>query len=140
MTLANVDDLHAVVAPPHRRARVAEAPQAEAIVEEEIAEFASLARVAGGHADDRRAAPARRRDRRRRARGERRALRGSLSERDRERVAAVARAVAQRLLHEPTLQVKQADGGARHARMHVLRELFGLLDETARAVAPSASR
>ena len=53
----------------------------------------------------------------------------SLSERDRERVIAVARTVAQRLLHEPTLQVKQADGGARHARMHVLRELFGLIDE-----------
>jgi glutamyl-tRNA reductase len=44
-------------------------------------------------------------------------------------VVAVARTVAQRLLHEPTLQVKQADGGVRHARMHVLRELFGLLDE-----------
>jgi glutamyl-tRNA reductase len=49
----------------------------------------------------------------------------SLSERDRERVEALARAVAQRLLHEPTLRMKAAGG---HGRLQLIRELFGLDD------------
>jgi glutamyl-tRNA reductase len=55
----------------------------------------------------------------------------SLGEKDRERVAALARAVAQRLLHEPTLRMKAAGG---HGRLQLIRELFGL-DE---GVAPAA--
>ncbi len=128
VTLANVDDLHAVVRR-HAGVRQSEASGAEAIVEDEIADFASwlgslevMPTIAAlrRHADAIVAGVLEEND----ARFE------DLSERDRERVAAVARAVAQRLLHEPTLQVKQATGGTRHARMHVLRELFGLLDET----------
>jgi glutamyl-tRNA reductase len=50
----------------------------------------------------------------------------SLSPADRERVACLARAVARRLLHEPTLQVKRAaqEGAADPARAAL--ELFGL--------------
>ena len=58
----------------------------------------------------------------------------SLTPADRERVAALAHAVARRLLHEPTLRLKQAaavgDGGAARSA----RELFGL-DATGRVVA-----
>ena len=50
----------------------------------------------------------------------------SLSPADRERVAALARAVAKRLLHEPTLRVKRAarDSGSDAARAAL--DLFGL--------------
>jgi glutamyl-tRNA reductase len=135
VTLANVDDLRAVI-DRHASGRVSEAKRAEAVVEEEIATFASwlgslevMPTIAAlrRHADAIVAGVLEEND----ARWE------SLSERDRERVVAVARAVAQRLLHEPTLRVKQADGGARHARMHVLRELFGLLDEELSDVEPA---
>ncbi len=54
----------------------------------------------------------------------------TLSERDRKRVDALAKAVAKRLLHEPTLRVKSLDASHRHARLQLLRELFGL-DEAA---------
>jgi glutamyl-tRNA reductase len=52
----------------------------------------------------------------------------TLSERDRKRVEALARAIANRLLHEPTLRVKGLDASHRHARLQLLRELFGLDD------------
>jgi glutamyl-tRNA reductase len=59
----------------------------------------------------------------------------SLTDADRERVATLARAVVRRLLHEPTLQLKQAahDGDAAPGR--AARALFGL--DGARA-APSS--
>jgi glutamyl-tRNA reductase len=47
----------------------------------------------------------------------------SLSEADRERVEVMARAVVSRLLHEPTVRLK--DRGSYH-HLHTLRELFGL--------------
>ena len=51
----------------------------------------------------------------------------SLSEADRERVALLARAVAQRLLHEPTLRIKGvADRDDSYLYVSALRELFGL--------------
>jgi glutamyl-tRNA reductase len=51
----------------------------------------------------------------------------SLSEADRERVAAMARAIASRLLHEPTLRVKGvADRDDAYLYVSALRELFGL--------------
>ena len=126
VTLANVDDMQAVVER-HTGGRRSEAVRAEAIIESEIAQFASwlgslevMPTIAAlrRHADAIVAAVLEENG----ARWE------SLSERDRARVEAVARTVAQRLLHEPTLRVKQADGGARHARMHVLRDLFGLAE------------
>jgi glutamyl-tRNA reductase len=55
----------------------------------------------------------------------------SLSGADRERIAAMAGAVASRLLHEPTLRMKRA-AGSDDAYLYVsaLRELFGLDAET----------
>jgi glutamyl-tRNA reductase len=51
----------------------------------------------------------------------------SLSEADRERIEAMAKAIASRLLHEPTLRMRRA-AGSDEAYLYVsaLRELFGL--------------
>ena len=60
----------------------------------------------------------------------------SASPRDLARIEAVARAVMQRLLHEPTIRLKESG----HGRQQVLRELFGLDDvqEAPPAEAPAA--
>jgi glutamyl-tRNA reductase len=51
----------------------------------------------------------------------------SLSDGDRERLRAAARAIASRLLHEPTLRLKRAAGDDdAYAKIAALRELFGL--------------
>jgi glutamyl-tRNA reductase len=59
----------------------------------------------------------------------------SLSDRDRERVDALARAVVNRFLHEPTARVKELGADQRHARLQLLRELFGLEEPAAEAEA-----
>jgi glutamyl-tRNA reductase len=63
----------------------------------------------------------------------------SLSEADRERVEVLARAVVNRLLHEPTLRLKGATADD-HSYVYVqaLRELFGLEVEAALGEAPAA--
>ena len=53
----------------------------------------------------------------------------SASPRDLARIEAVARSVMQRLLHEPTIRLKESG----HGRQQVLRELFGLDDATPEA-------
>jgi glutamyl-tRNA reductase len=51
----------------------------------------------------------------------------SMSEADRERVRVMARAIASRLLHEPTLRLKRsADDETAYAYVDALRELFAL--------------
>ncbi len=50
----------------------------------------------------------------------------SASSRDRARVEAIARAIMQRLLHEPTIRLKSMERGAAHGRLQIIRELFGL--------------
>ncbi len=51
----------------------------------------------------------------------------SVSDADRERLAAMARAVAGRLLHEPTLRLKGSAGeDAAYRYVNALHELFGL--------------
>jgi glutamyl-tRNA reductase len=51
----------------------------------------------------------------------------SLSAADRERLAVMARAIASRLLHEPTVRLKRSAGGEDTARYaSAVRELFGL--------------
>lgn len=60
------------------------------------------------------------------------------SARDVARVEAVARAVMQRLLHEPTIRMKALESGGGHGRLAVLRELFGL-DEVPEEAAGSAA-
>ena len=63
----------------------------------------------------------------------------SLSGADRERVEVLARAVVNRLLHEPTLRLKSATAGDEpYVYVQALRELFGLeispaLDESSGA-------
>jgi glutamyl-tRNA reductase len=56
----------------------------------------------------------------------------AMSQADRERLRMMARAIANRLLHEPTLRLKRAaDDEAAYPYVHALRELFGLDAESA---------
>ena len=122
--VCDVDDLQAVV-DRNRTVRAAEASGAEAIVEEEIQRFARwlgaldvlptvtalrehgdavATRVLAEHAH----------------RWE------SASEADLRRVERIARSVVSRLLHQPTVRLKQTGGERGHARAQLVRELFGL--------------
>jgi glutamyl-tRNA reductase len=124
VTLLDIDDLQAI-ATRNRKVRQAEARRAEGIIEEEIGKFATwlgslevlptlaalrahAAQIAGQVVD------------------ENRGKWESASPRDLERIDAVARAVVKRLLHEPTLQMKVMHDDRVHARMAVIRDLFGL--------------
>jgi glutamyl-tRNA reductase len=60
----------------------------------------------------------------------------SISSDDRRRVELMARAVVSRLLHEPTLRLKETEGDRAYVYVDTLRELFGL--ETAAAEQPPA--
>jgi glutamyl-tRNA reductase len=126
VTLVDIDGLQAQVARTHSSRRL-EARRAEGIVEEEIQAFAgwlgtlevlptiaALRERADRLVEELLAENA--------ARWE------SLGERDRERVEAMLRAAVKRLLHEPTQRVKALDSERRHARLSLLRELFGLDD------------
>jgi glutamyl-tRNA reductase len=128
VSVYDIDDLQGVVAR-NLEVRSEEALLAEQVVEDEIQRFAkwlgqldvvptiaALRRHGDEIVDELLAANANRWE--------------SLSDRDRERVEALAHAVAQRLLHEPTLRMK-ADGS--HGRLQVVRELFGLDEATAPA-------
>jgi glutamyl-tRNA reductase len=50
----------------------------------------------------------------------------SVSENDRRRLELMARAVVSRLLHEPTLRLKDSDGDRSYVYVDALRELFAL--------------
>jgi glutamyl-tRNA reductase len=63
----------------------------------------------------------------------------SMSAADRERVADMARALARRLLHEPTLRLKQAARDGDPAPGRAVRELFGLEGGVAAAPQDSVS-
>lgn len=131
VTLLDIDGLQAQVAR-HISVRRAEARRAEGIVEDEIQAFAGWL----GSLEVLPTVTALR------ARGDRVVEEllaendgrwEALSDRDRRRVEALARAVANRLLHEPTLHVKGLDADRRHARLQLLRELFGLDEAPAEA-------
>jgi glutamyl-tRNA reductase len=131
VTLLDIDGLQAQVAR-HISVRRAEARRAEGIVEDEIQAFAGWL----GSLEVLPTVTALR------ARGDRVVEEllaendgrwEALSDRDRRRVEALARAVANRLLHEPTLHVKGLDADHRHARLQLLRELFGLEEAPAEA-------
>jgi glutamyl-tRNA reductase len=124
VTLLDIDGLQATV----RRGmsiRRAEAVAAEGIVEEEIQAFAGwlgqlevtpTLRALRGRADelvDRLLAENANRWE-------------ALTDHDRELVEKLARTAVHRLLHEPTARVKAVEGDQRHARLQLLRELFGL--------------
>jgi glutamyl-tRNA reductase len=58
----------------------------------------------------------------------------SLSDADRERLRAMANAIASRLLHEPTLRLRRSSGDEdAYVYVNALRELFGLDPESAPA-------
>jgi glutamyl-tRNA reductase len=127
VSLSDIDDLHAVVRR-NRKVRQAEARRAEGIIEEEIQQFAAwlgslevlptlgaLRAHATTIAEQVVAENAGRWE--------------TASPRDRERIDALARAVVNRLLHEPTLKMKEMRDDRVHARMALVRELFGLSEE-----------
>jgi glutamyl-tRNA reductase len=124
VTLLDMDALQRSVAG-HLSVRRAEARRAEGIVEEEIQAFArwlgslevlptlAALRSRGDAVVDGLLA-------------ENAGRWEQLTERDRERVEALAHAVVNRFLHEPTARVKELGADQRHARLQLLRELFGL--------------
>ena len=124
ISLADIDDLQAV-AERNRRVRQAEARRAEGIIEQEIQQFAvwlgslevlptlaALREHATEIAEQVVAENAGRWE--------------SASVRDLERVDALARALVNRLLHEPTAKMKDMHDDRVHARMALVRDLFGL--------------
>ena len=126
VVLRDVDDLEAVVARTHS-VREAEARRAERIVEAEIERFAEWL---GGLAVRPTVAALR-------AHGaeiveqvlaENAGRWEDASPRDLARVEAVARAVVNRLLHEPTIRLRTLGEQQRHGRLQLVRELFGLED------------
>ncbi len=127
VSLFDIDDLQTVIAR-NRRVRQAEARKAEGIIEEEIGQFATwlgslevLPTVAAlrTHATDLAEQVVR----------DNAGKWESASPRDLERVEAVARAIVNRLLHEPTARMKELRDDRVHARMALVRELFGLDSE-----------
>jgi glutamyl-tRNA reductase len=124
VTLRDIDDLQAVVAR-NLSTRVADIPRAEALIAEELDRFAGWL----GQLDVRPTIAELR------ARGEQIVSQlladnagrwETASAADRERIAALARAVAARLLHEPTLRLKALEAGHGHRAVELLRELFAL--------------
>jgi len=126
VSLYDIDDLQAVVRR-NRSVRQAEASRAEGIVEQEILKFAEWL----GSLEVLPTLSALRERGREIASGLVRENAGrweSASERDLERIEALAQAVVNRVLHEPTLRMKRMADDRVHLRMQVVRELFGLED------------
>lgn len=137
VSLYDIDDLEAVVAR-NRKVRQGEARKAEGIIEEEIQHFATwlgslevlptlaaLRTRAAEIADQVIAENSGKWD--------------SASARDLERIEAISRAIVNRLLHHPTLRMKELRDDRVHARMALVRDLFGLNvdDEQALRDAPA---
>jgi glutamyl-tRNA reductase len=124
VSLYDIDDLQAVVAR-NRKVRQVEARKAEGIVEEEIQRFA----VWLGSLEVRPTVAALRAHATEIAEQVMRENEGkweSASARDLERIDAVVRATVNRLLHQPTARMKELQDGRVHARMALVRDLFGL--------------
>jgi len=124
VSLYDVDDLQAVVAR-NRKVRQTEARKAEGIIEEEIQQFAAwlgslevlpTLSALRTRADDIAAQVVR----------DNAGKWESASPRDLERVQAIAQAVVNRLLHDPTVRMKGLRDDRVHLRMAIVRELFGL--------------
>jgi glutamyl-tRNA reductase len=136
VSLYDIDDLEAVIAR-NRKVRQAEARKAEGIIEEEIQQFAAwlgslevLPTLAAlrSHADEIAQQVVR----------ENAGKWESASPRDLERIEALARSIVNRLLHAPTTRMKELRDERVHARMALVRDLFGLAAEDV-AAAPQAS-
>jgi glutamyl-tRNA reductase len=127
VSLSDIDDLQAV-ATRNRKVRQAEAQRAEGIIEEEIQQFAAwlgslevLPTVAALRAHAVEIAE--------QVLSENAGKWETASPRDLERVTALARAVVNRLLHQPTRAMKEMRDDRVHARMALVRDLFGLSTE-----------
>jgi glutamyl-tRNA reductase len=124
VTLYDIDDLQEVLS--HNLSlRAEEVPQAEAIIEKEIRRFARwlgqvdalpTVRALREHADALVA----------QILAENTGRWETASPADRARTDAIARAVANRLLHEPTIRLRGLSGARRHATLELVRELFAL--------------
>ncbi len=127
VSLYDIDDLQAVIAR-NRKVRQAEARKAEGIVEQEIQHFAAwlgslevlpTLTALRAHATEIAEQVIR----------ENAGKWESASQRDLERVDAVARTIVNRLLHAPTVRMKELRDDRVHARMALVRDLFGLSAE-----------
>jgi glutamyl-tRNA reductase len=124
VSLYDIDDLQTVIKR-NRKVRQAEAQRAEGIIEEEIQHFASWMgaleilptikalrtranEIASSVIDDNA------------GKWE------SASDKDLERMEAMARSLVNRLLEQPTVKMKELRDDRVHARMALVRELFGL--------------
>jgi len=128
VSLYDIDDLQAVIAR-NRKVRQAEARKAEGIIEEEIQRFAvwlgslevlptlTALRAHGSSIAQQVVA-------------ENAGKWDSLSARDAERVDALSRAIVNRLLAAPTARLKELQDDRVHARMALIRDLFGLEAES----------
>ncbi len=124
ISLYDIDDLEAVIVR-NRRVRQAEARKAEGIIEEQIQAFARwlgslevLPTLAALRSHATRIATEVVRENA--GRWE------SASPRDLERIDAIVRAVVNRLLHDPTVRLKELRDDRVHARTALVRDLFGL--------------
>ncbi len=127
VSLYDIDDMQAVITR-NRTVRRAEARRAEGIIEEQIQQFAAwlgslevLPTLAALR--ERGAEIAAQVLRENEGKWE------SASARDKERVQAMAQAVVNRLLHDPTVRMKELRDDRVHARMAIVRELFDLVPE-----------
>jgi glutamyl-tRNA reductase len=128
VTLYDIDDLQEVLGR-NLSSRADEVPQAEAIIEQEIRRFARWL----GEVDTLPTVAALREHANalvEQVLAENSERWESASSRDRARTEAIARAVANRLLHEPTIRLRGLSGARRHATLELVRELFGLHDPT----------
>jgi glutamyl-tRNA reductase len=130
VTLYDIDDLQAVVQR-NLGAREEIVPQAEEIVEEEIRRFArwlgqaeTLPTVAALREHGNEIVE--------QVLSENLGRWESASDRDLMRVEAVARAVLNRLLHEPTIRLRSFSAERGHASLQLVRELFALDEEPPR--------
>ena len=124
VSLHDIDDLHAV-ATRNRKVRQGEARKADGIIEEEIQKFAVwlgslevLPTLAALRSHAIEIAE--------QVLSENAGKWESVSDRDLQRIDALARAVVSRLLHDPTLRMKDMRDDRVHARMALVRDLFGL--------------
>jgi glutamyl-tRNA reductase len=130
VTLHDVDDVQAI-AERNASGREAEARRAERLLEIELAHFETW--LGSLQAMPTVAALRKRADEVvERVLAENESRWERLSDADRERLRMMARAIASRLLHEPTVRIKRsAEDETAYAYVHALRELFGLDAETA---------
>lgn len=127
VSLYDIDDLQAVISR-NRKVRQAEARRAEGIIEEEIQHFAVwmgslevLPTLAALRAHATAIAE--------QVVGENSGKWESASSRDLERIDALVHAVVNRLLHDPTVRMKELRDDRVHARMALVRDLFGIAAE-----------